>query len=468
MDNQVESFYQQAQVLLLRDPPDYENAVPLLKRAVQAGHAEAAFQLAACMFAGNGIEADFAHGVKLLELAALKGHLYARYNLLQIQAQQGAQTKDQFARYLDLARQGLAEAQLWVMRAYSDGGAENEALAWAEKAAAQGHPQAFYFLAHHYQYAAQPALQKARELYHQAAERGLTAAHWQLGLQYRYGQGVAQDAQRAAFHLKAAAENGLPQAQTALAEILLPNDAEQALHWFQTASDAGSSDADAALAEIYLLGKHVPRDAEKARLLAERAAESGHSDGLRLLGDIYRYGLGVETDAEKARQYYRKAADAGNIAAYQKLLSDSALNNQSDYSETKAAALKLQQAEALYQQANAAHYGLMQQQNYAEALSFYRKAAQLGHRKAQTNLGMMYYSAQGVAQDYAQAAQWFEAAALQGDTMAQYNLACLHFHGMGVPRNAETACTWLQRAINGGHSERDTLGALLAEWKKAV
>ncbi|HFC8465372.1 TPA: SEL1-like repeat protein [Neisseria subflava] len=52
---------------------------------------------------------------------------------------------------------------------------------------------------------------------------------------------------------------------------------------------------------------------------------------MRLLGDIYRYGLGQAVDADTAHQYYQRSADLGNLVAYQKLLSDSALNNQQNY-----------------------------------------------------------------------------------------------------------------------------------------
>ncbi|EEG34693.1 hypothetical protein NEIFLAOT_00312 [Neisseria flavescens NRL30031/H210] len=41
--------------------------------------------------------------------------------------------------------------------------------------------------------------------------------------------------------------------------------------------------------------------------------------------------MGQAVDADTARQYYQRSADLGNLVAYQKLLSDSALNNQQNY-----------------------------------------------------------------------------------------------------------------------------------------
>jgi hypothetical protein len=50
-------------------------------------------------------------------------------------------------------------------------------------------------------------------------------------------------------------------------------------------------------------------------------------------------------------------------------------------------------------------------QNAAEALRWYRKAAEQGLAKAQFMLGLTYDSGHGVAQDYVESVQWFRRAA---------------------------------------------------------
>jgi TPR repeat protein len=52
-------------------------------------------------------------------------------------------------------------------------------------------------------------------------------------------------------------------------------------------------------------------------------------------------------------------------------------------------------------------------QDYAEALKWYRKAADQGNASAQFNLGKMYDNGQGVPQDYVQAHLWLNLAASQ-------------------------------------------------------
>nr|WP_213395103.1 tetratricopeptide repeat protein [Yoonia sp.] len=49
--------------------------------------------------------------------------------------------------------------------------------------------------------------------------------------------------------------------------------------------------------------------------------------------------------------------------------------------------------------------------DYAEAVRWYRLAADQGFSHAQYNLGWMYHNGQGVPQDYAEAVRWLRLAA---------------------------------------------------------
>jgi TPR repeat protein len=51
--------------------------------------------------------------------------------------------------------------------------------------------------------------------------------------------------------------------------------------------------------------------------------------------------------------------------------------------------------------------------DYAEAVKWYRKAAEQGDAEAQSRLGFLYYMGQGVPQDYLLAHMWFNLAASQ-------------------------------------------------------
>jgi len=67
-------------------------------------------------------------------------------------------------------------------------------------------------------------------------------------------------------------------------------------------------------------------------------------------------------------------------------------------------------------------------QDHAEAVRWYRKAAEQGQADAQCNLGDMYAMGQGVKQDHAEAVQWYRKASEQGHPRAQCNPDAIIHH----------------------------------------
>ena len=70
-------------------------------------------------------------------------------------------------------------------------------------------------------------------------------------------------------------------------------------------------------------------------------------------------------------------------------------------------------------------------QDFPQAMLFYRQAADQNHSLAQFNLGLMYAEGQGVLKDDAQAVIWFRKAADHGDAGAQHNLG-MRYHRASV------------------------------------
>ena len=87
-------------------------------------------------------------------------------------------------------------------------------------------------------------------------------------------------------------------------------------------------------------------------------------------------------------------------------------------------------------------------QDYAEAVKWYRRAAEQGRADAQANLGVMYSNGQGVPQDYAEAVKWSRRAAEQGHAHAQAFLGTLYGLGRGVPQDYVQAHMWLNLAAS--------------------
>ena len=92
-------------------------------------------------------------------------------------------------------------------------------------------------------------------------------------------------------------------------------------------------------------------------------------------------------------------------------------------------------------------YGRDVPQDDAEAVKWFRRAADQGHVSAQFNLGVMYADGRGVPQDDAEAVRWFRLAADEGYAAAQARLGLFYVAGTGgVKRDLVTAHMWLNLA----------------------
>ena len=65
----------------------------------------------------------------------------------------------------------------------------------------------------------------------------------------------------------------------------------------------------------------------------------------------------------------------------------------------------------------------------------------------------MYYKGDGVPQDYAQAVSWLRKAADQGIAHAQYDLGAMYYSGNGVNKDHSEALKWFIRASDNGDSD---------------
>ena len=119
---------------------------------------------------------------------------------------------------------------------------------------------------------------------------------------------------------------------------------------------------------------------------------------------------------------------------------------------------------------------------YEEAAQMLRKAAELGHAKAMSDLGALYRDGIGVSQDWEEAVKWWTKAVQAGDSDAIYNVGVYHykqgklskallwFHeaatrgiaagmmsigsmhmkGEGVPEDREEGLRWVRAAAKAG------------------
>ncbi len=90
--------------------------------------------------------------------------------------------------------------------------------------------------------------------------------------------------------------------------------------------------------------------------------------------------------------------------------------------------------------------------NQTEAVKWYRKAAEQEFAPAQTSLGMCYKWGLGVERDYTEALKWYFRAANQNDARAQWHLSGCYERGMGVKQDHKEAVKWCRKAAEQGEA----------------
>ena len=103
-------------------------------------------------------------------------------------------------------------------------------------------------------------------------------------------------------------------------------------------------------------------------------------------------------------------------------------------------------------------------QDQAEAVQWYRKAAEQEYAPAQLNLGCMYSKGTGVEQDCAKACLWYRKAAEKGFATAQHSLGTMYSEGKGVAHDHVEAARWYCKAAEQGYNDAQfNLGFMYAK-----
>ena len=92
-------------------------------------------------------------------------------------------------------------------------------------------------------------------------------------------------------------------------------------------------------------------------------------------------------------------------------------------------------------------------ENDTEAVRWFRMAAEQGLVDAQLNLGHMYDFGEGIPENDAEAVRWYRMAAEQGHAEAQFNLGNMYSTGEGIPENDAEAVRWFRMAAEQGFAD---------------
>ena len=205
-----------------------------------------------------------------------------------------------------------------------------------------------------------------------------------------------------------------------------------------------------------------PEAIERLDAVARTAASASHQSQASSAASkaaLAHANAAAETAREQASAKADDAAwaiarSANNVAAYDAYLS--AYPSGMHLDEATSARTMAEAAAAppagttAPAEANRRGLAAYQAGNYAEAMRWYRIAADQGNARAQETVGFLYESGRGVAPDYREAMRWFRLAEAHGNADARYWIGYLYANGLGEQQNLEAARTWMTRAAAQG------------------
>jgi TPR repeat protein len=211
------------------------------------------------------------------------------------------------------------------------------------------------------------------------------------------------------------------------------------------AAEHGDVFAQYELAKKYHEGFGVDKDIRKAFSWYLKAAEHGHVEAQFITATFFdKGGIGIDTNHAEAYKWYLKAASQGNTKAQFEISSD----------RWNDAIPKVQiDGDSISFASSGTEHAPNKTPYPKEKLEKLMNQAEDGDVDAQYDLGIRYYSGDGVEKDHAKAVKWFTMAAEHDDAQAQFNLGIMYGRGEGADKNINTSMQWLKKAAEQGHAE---------------
>lgn len=223
--------------------------------------------------------------------------------------------------------------------------------------------------------------------------------------------------------IKIKAEAGDAESQLALGALCINGyennapDAEKGLEWINRAAAQNLSAAQQFLGYIYGEGRIVKRDFEKAVHWRELAAKGGTANDKWALGSAYLYGFFMPKDQVKAVEWITAAADEGHIDAINKLIeiyTNFKSQEHIDYWKGELAKTELEEAKkgnvramaVVAEKFMSGKDGLPR--NRANAIYWYKTAADKKHPDAMMAMGKMYAKGRFVSKNPELAQKYFD------------------------------------------------------------
>ena len=380
-------------------------ALPLLRKAAEAGYAPAQMALGTCYRLGEGVEKDEAESARLVGLAAEQG-LPMAMNGMGVNYITGCGVEQDEAKaaewYRKAAEAGYVRAKVnlaAMLRKGRAGVPKDEAAAARLYCEAAEYGDAVAQDMWGYCLCTGLGVEKNTaegiKWYRAAANQGYAPALYKLGLRYERGEDVKRDiAQAEALYRRAAVQ-------------------ENALACGRLGSFCMTRDKDGSVTEEYT----AERLAEGMHWLRV-GMELGNAHAMYLLGVYHEKGRGTQVNMAEAYRLYKLAAEKGAAIAY-------------------------------FCVGLCHHKGKVGPRDYAAAAEWYLKGAEKGDAKCCNNIAYFYLRGLGVEKNYERALYWTQQAYKKGHCQAYCYMGWMYERGWGLPKNPELAVRWYSEMAKG-------------------
>jgi TPR repeat protein len=396
------------------------------KRSAENGDSNAQNYLAWKYQDGELVIKDEFEAAKWLRKSAAQGNARAAENLER--ALRPAKEAAEFKAFMATADQTDAATQNRLGLYYLNGkGVKRDfaiAATWFRKAADQGHANAQYNLGTCYSsgWGVTENQAEAISWFRKGAEKGDAQAQHELGVCYQVGIGMPKD-----------------QVQ---ADIWLDKAAKQDVAANRKAAEEGDPVAQHKLGDSYRHGKGVTKDYVEAVKWYRKSAAQGNVRAQFMMGNSYLYGEGMAKDKVEAIAYW-ELASPHDLSARQSLgfLSFETLPLTGWQGEKRARELQKEiEANMAAKKADSTLSSPAQISTGikpAEISAFEQTRAKAvkGNLADLLNLGFYYATGTGVAKNEAEAVAWFRKAAEQWFVPAQFQMGLCYANGAGVTKD---------------------------------
>ncbi len=430
---------------------NYKEALQWWAKSAEQGNIQAIGNMGLCYQTGHGIAPDSLKATRLYQRSIKEGN------------------KALFAQNEELAKKGSVFSNMLIASCYQNGlGVPKDAnkaipylTAAAEKNCIPAQRDLGMILIN------DKKAMEAAPWFKRGSENGDLPCTFYYGKMLVEGLGVKANKKDGANYLLKAAEAGFPQAMYYVGNCYMNGDgltknAEQAVKWYRLAAGKGVHNAQWALAQCYREGIGTDINYDQALYWYAEAATKGHNRAFKNLitdsipgSPFIAYMKGIKAysnkDYEEALKQF-KVVEKAKISDG-KVMEAAILANSSYAKHNIKKGIKLlndaaeTNPQAMYLLGTLYEAGKGVDKNMAEAVSYMKKAANMGYGPAECAFADMYYEGRGVEQDYTKAVEWYAKAYEQGrlnENAAKRYAACYENGWGGLQVDKEQAAEILK------------------------